>query len=181
MPVAQTLATIFGALAAIVGAIVGGATTVWAQARIQRRTFEIEVTRDKQAACIEFLTAIRSFRRFVMYTTQAFEVVAPDDKSKGAVVIEGRSAYDQRLDEALSRLMIVVPSEPVIRAAFGRSHDLNEFLRERATAGRGRVPNERIHELLRREREFASLAVSEISGLEVAVAEWASGDKESAS
>lgn len=173
----QTWTTALGAVAAIVGAVIGGSITAWAQRRIQSRSFDVEVTRDKQAACIEFLTAVRTFRRFAMYTTGTFEVVDANETSKGAVVVEGRTEYDQRLDEALSRLMIVVHSEPLIKAAIGRASDLNEFLRERATLGRGRVSSSRIHELRNKERNFASLAISEISGVHLPISEWAGGDQ----
>jgi len=172
----QVLGTVIGAAAASLGAIIGGYITFRAQIQIQKRGHEVEILRDKQQACIEFLTATRAFRRFVMYTTGEFQVVEATESSKGVVILEGRGEYDQRLDEALSRLMIVVHSEPVIKAAIGRASDLNEFIRERATLGRGRVPSSLVHEMRRKERNFASLAIAEISGIRLPISDWAAGD-----
>jgi hypothetical protein len=39
-----------------------------------------------------------------------------------------------------------------------------------------RVPTSRIHDLRRKEREFASLAVAEISGVQMPISAWAGGD-----
>jgi len=110
---------------------------------------------ERRDALVSFLTAVRQFRRFLMYSDLTFEIVPATPESKGTVLVEGRNAFDAAVDEAYTRLMIVAGSEEIIEEAGQLTTRLNDFIRIRAERGKGNVPNLVIREFREAERRFA--------------------------
>ncbi|MGY1855390.1 hypothetical protein [Modestobacter sp. SYSU DS0290] len=114
---------------------------------------------------MQLLAAVRKFRRFAMYADVDFVVVDPTEQSGGTVATTERRQYDASIDEALSKLMIVARSEPIVDAARELVAELNKFMRERATYGLGNVPTETVRRLQTMELDFAAIVMREISPL----------------
>jgi hypothetical protein len=125
------LATYIGSISALIGVLLGGALTTSTQRRIHKQGVALQTLHAKQEAAVEFLSTIRAFRRFAMYSTAPFDEVEPTESSKGVVSFEGRYDYDIRLDAAYARLMIVVHSDDLNRTAHEMRSALNKFFRER--------------------------------------------------
>lgn len=153
--------------AALLGVLLGGLLTTRTQATIHRQTIAAQTLKQKQDAAVEFLAAIRAFRRFAMYSPADFDEVAKTETSKGVVTFEGRAEYDVRMDTAAARLMIVIHSDKMNALASEMRSTLNSFLRSRAQLGKGNVPNEVIRNLQHNEQRFAQLAVLELGGIEI--------------
>lgn len=143
----NSLTVYISPIAALIGVLIGGIITTRTQTRIHRQTVALQTLSEKQDALVEFLAAIRDFRRYAMYAPVDFDEVRRTETSKGAVTFEGRAEYDSRMDAAAARLMIVVHSSALNALASEMRSALNSYLRTRAQLGRGNVPNEVIKQL----------------------------------
>jgi hypothetical protein len=157
----QISLTIIGPVFAILGVLVGGAITSRTQRRNQEIVYLTAVERERQDACVQFLTAVRQYRRFLMYSAPTIEEVPPSEASKGTVIVSGGTEYYANLDEAFSRLLIIVRSDVIIAEANVMNTLLNNFVRLCARHGKGMVPNEHVREFRAAERSFASLVRAE--------------------
>ncbi len=99
----QTFLTTLSPVAAIDGVVIGGLITLRVQTRPHTLSIADKRLTERRDACIEFLAAIRTFRRYVMYSELQFQVVAPTPDALGSVAAEGRAEHDARIDGALSR------------------------------------------------------------------------------
>lgn len=158
----QMLVTIVGPFFAIVGVLVGGAITFRSQRRNQEIAYLTSMERERQDACVRFLTAVRQYRRFLMYSDPEIEEIPPSDASQGTVIVAGRTEYDASFDEAFSRLLIAARSEIIIEEAEAMGRLLGNFIKARARHGKGMVPNELVKEARIAERSFAALVRTEL-------------------
>ncbi|WP_280247610.1 hypothetical protein [Nocardia abscessus] len=158
----QILMAVLSPVSAIVGVMIGGFITSRIQAQTHARAVADKRLTDRRDACAEFLGAVRTFRRYIMYSDLQFQIVSATAEAKGAVLAEGRAEHDARVDATLSRVMIVAGSDTIVQAAFELAKDLNDFIRLRAEHGRGRIPNSDVARLRAAEQDFAKKVVSEL-------------------
>jgi hypothetical protein len=155
----QVFLAVLSPTAAIIGVLIGGLIT----SRVQTRTHALSIAdkrlTERRDACIEFLAAVRTFRRYVMYSELQFEVVGPTADAKGSVSAEGRAEHDARIDEALSRVMVVAGSDVIVTAAMNLARDTNDFVTLRARHGRGKIPNTEVERLRSAEQNFATTVI----------------------
>ncbi|MFE5285114.1 hypothetical protein ACFRAQ_09110 [Nocardia sp. NPDC056611] len=90
-------------------------------------------------------------------------MISETDEAKGTVIAEGRAEYDARLDDAISRVMIVADSDRIVQAALKLAKDLNDLILIRAQRGPGRIPNEDVHRLRAAEQDFANVVRLELA------------------
>ena len=159
----EFILTLVGSVSALVGVALGGILTARAQRRSQESQMSFALRGERRDALVQFLASIRQFRRFLMYSDVEFEIVEPTKFSKGTVLVEGRAKYDAALDEAYTRLLIVVGTSSLIEEASRLTVRINEFIRLRAEHGIGNVPNEIIRDFRAAELEFAETARAELS------------------
>ena len=152
------LPTLFGSASALLGVLLGGAISSRAQRRSQESQMMFALRGERRDAFASYLASIRQYRRFLMYADLNFEVVPATEKSKGAVLVEGRVKYDAAVDEAYTRLLIVSSSSELIEEARELKSRLDRFVRTRVERGQGNIPDEVISDFKNAELRFADCA-----------------------
>ena len=152
----------------LVGVVLGGLMTSLTQRRTHDVTIRLELLRSRESACVDLLSAVRRYRRFLMYSDPAIEEIAATSDSKGTVIVAGRIEYDALVDEAYARILIVARSDKIVAAAKELTTHLNEFVRIRARYGKGMIPNEVIRNSREAEESFASLVRTELDRVPIA-------------
>jgi hypothetical protein len=158
----QLLEATLTALAAIIGVVVGGVISSRSQRSGIDASARIAARRDKQEACVQYLAAVRRYRRYVMYTDVSMAIVDATTESKGTVIFAGGSDLQAALSDAYARLLILVDSERVHEAARTMASLNNRFVRLRAQVGKGMVPNEILNACRSAETTFADISRSEL-------------------
>lgn len=158
----QALGAILSPIFALAGVVLGGLITSRIQRKNQETAQRLAVAQERQNACIDFLAAIRQYRRFLMYSDTKIEDVEPTSESKGTIIVEGAAEYVVRVDGALARIQILARSGKIASAAEELSSLLTKFRRLRARHGKGMIPNEEVKKLQDAERDFAALVREEL-------------------
>ena len=162
----EVLPTILGPVSAIVGVLVGGLISFRTQAHSRQLQSKETLFKERQDACVALLAAGRTFRRYVMYTDVAFEIIPETETSKGAIISGQRAEHDAWIDEALARVMIVVRSDEIVQSARKLTAAVNDLVRERATLGKGAIPNTTVRRLQEMEKKIAETVMRELTPLQ---------------
>ncbi|TCJ96411.1 hypothetical protein [Nocardia alba] len=155
----HVLLAVLGPTAAIVGVLVGGLITSRAHTRAHALSIADKRLTERRDACIDFLAAVRTFRRYVMYSEPQVRGVGPTADEKGSVGVEGRAEHDARIDAALSRVMVVAGSEVIVTAAMKLARDTSDFVTARADQGREKIPDAEVERLRSAEQNFATTVI----------------------
>ncbi len=152
-------------LFAIAGVLIGGTLSIWGQNQARRSQAREADLKARQDTCVALLAAVRKFRRFVMYADVTFEIIPAEGDSKGTVIAAERREFDAEIDEAFARLLIVARSPQIVESAKLLTSGVNDFIRARATYGRGKVPNDTVRHLRSLEYTFAETVMHELAPL----------------
>jgi hypothetical protein len=115
--VVNLLATIGTAVLALLGVLLGAMLSDRSQRRSLAHADRMSEKRAREDAYIEYLSAYRRFRRFVQQESVNVQVREFRDGSLGVPVIIGGRDYWTKVEDALTRLEVLRPSDEVREAA----------------------------------------------------------------
>ena len=155
----EYVAALIGALGALAGTYLGA----WATGRSQRysldMTFVRERLRQREAAYVDFLAAIRQFRRFLLTSGNQVRLLFwVPGSAPGIPSIEGDDKHWEALETAVARLRISIDDRTVQDAADKSVYHLYELARAMAKQGPDTIPEEALAAARDADREFEDAA-----------------------
>lgn len=152
-----------GALIGALGALAGTYLGAWATGRSQRysldMTFVRERLRQREAAYVDFLAAMRQFRRFLLTSGEPVRLLFwVPGSSPGIPAVEGDDKRWEALETAVARLRISIDDRTVQDAEDNSVYHLYELARAMAKQGRDTIPEEALAAARKADREFEGAA-----------------------
>jgi hypothetical protein len=151
------------ALIGVLGALAGTYLGAWVTGRSQRNSLDMafvrERLRQREAAYVDFLAAIRQFRRFLLTSGNQIQLLFwLPGSAPGIPRIEGDDKYWEALETAVARLRISIDDRTVQDAADNSVHYLYELARAMAKQGPDTIPEEALAAARKADREFEDSA-----------------------
>jgi hypothetical protein len=154
-----------GTAGALLGVLLGGWLAGRSATSLQRLRGQEASAERLEAACVEFLSAYRQFRRFLQTQPLTVELVGEKVHARGIPVINGAAKYWEAVESATAHIQILSASAVLARAIDQVRRSFYDLARARTTAGPGDVPDETVQAAKRAELQFAQAVQEELNHL----------------
>ena len=151
-----------GVTGTLLGVVLGSVLGAWSQRRLLKETHARSDRADRLAAYVEFLTAFRQFRKYILTEDVKIQLKARTGQMT-VPVIPGSHSYDEAIEAARSRLEILAGDRPVWTAGKEVASSLNAIAQARAHFPVGEVPDDIVLSARDIERKFAKLASEDLA------------------
>ena len=151
-----------GVAATLLGVVLGSLLGARSQRQLLRDTHAKSDRAARETAYVEYLSACRQFRRYIL--TEAVDirlVVRPGQLT--VPVIPGSHTYDEAIESARARLDILAGHRPVWAAGEDVARYLNAIAQARAVHPPGGVPDDIVLRAREAERTFAKVAREDLT------------------
>lgn len=153
----------FNGVVGVLGVLAGTFLGAWMTGRAQRKSlnasFHREWIRQRETAYVDFLTAMRQFRRFLLTSGEEVRLLHwIPGTAPGIPSIEGDDKHWEALEMAHARLRILIDSQAVQDAADNSVRSLYALARAMAKQGSDIIPEDELEALRIADRKFENAA-----------------------
>jgi hypothetical protein len=155
------LDVVLGMAGTLIGVGLGGMLGARSQRRLLQDSHALTQRAARESIYVEYLSAYRQFRRFVMTEPVHIQLV-PRAGHPDVPVIPGSHPYWEAVEAARARLDIVAGHKPIWAVGERLADCLSDIARAQATHPPGQIPDTTIAKALDAEREFAQAARTDL-------------------
>ncbi|BCB73696.1 hypothetical protein GCM10022251_79940 [Phytohabitans flavus] len=156
-------------LVALIGVMLGGVLSSRVQARAWKQEEMRRWRESRMATYGDFVTAVRSFRTYVLRPDSLIEVIALNDGVRMTPGFEGEGTFQyQAVEATLARIKMVAQDQATVDTAVRHLRIARRFAVARAVYGLDQIPRDLNDLLFRTELGFVNAARTELGLPDVA-------------